>query len=412
MPVLLGVGAEQVVAAGHQPRLERARAWRRSRCAGWRCWPCWCRRRRRRAPRRARRTAVVPASSRAMAAADDAAADDGDVDDVGVGAPRHVVTSLLLCQNRFGQRACQRARCVCGPVGGPLRLVGVARASSRRRASARSSLGLERQPRAGRRAEGGGVRRRVDLDGDLAQVGLRLHQDGGAGQPAVDPQPGQRRAEVVADEVGQLGDLAAMPSSRARTKWPRPGAQRQPGERRRGRRVPPRRGQPGETRARTARRRCSAAARRRALRRLASSPSVDGPPHRGGGRVDLPVEAVRRVLDASRHATEVVRPDAERTGIARRVWASRKAPVPKVHLAVPGVEAGSRRAGRPAGRRSARRPEASAPKTAVLADDLVAGRRSRGSRSPVEAEQAEQLGRPRRPRRGRAAATGWRSRRR
>ena len=41
--------------------------WRRSRCAGWRCSPCWCRRPRQDRLRRVRHWSSYPASSRAMA---------------------------------------------------------------------------------------------------------------------------------------------------------------------------------------------------------------------------------------------------------------------------------------------------------------------------------------------------------
>ena len=60
-------------------------------------------------------------------------------------------------------------------------------------------------------AERGRVRRRVHLDRCLQQVGLGLHQQPRAGEPAVDAQPGQRRAEVVAGRACQPGDLCRDP---------------------------------------------------------------------------------------------------------------------------------------------------------------------------------------------------------
>ena len=64
-------------------------------------------------------------------------------------------------------------------------------------------------------AERGGVRRRVHLDRGLQQVGLGLQQQRAAGQPAVDPQPRQRRRRGRARRPGRAARPApAIPRSR------------------------------------------------------------------------------------------------------------------------------------------------------------------------------------------------------
>ena len=102
----------------------------------------------------------------------------------------------------------------------------------------------------------------------------------------------------------------------------------------------------------------------------------------------------------------MVRPAPDRGALAP-AFASRNAPVPKVHLASPGLRQPS--ASSAACWSTISPPTAAgAPNAAVVADHLVAaddarqvGRRAARTDRPAR--------RPRRPRRGRAAASGWRS---
>jgi hypothetical protein len=98
------------------------------------------------------------------------------------------------------------------------------------------------------RAQGGGVRGRIELDGELGEVGHGLHQGAGAGQPAVDPQGPQRLAEVTADDVGDLGDLGGDAFQDGDHQVFRAGGQGDAGERGGGVRAPPGRGEPGQRR--------------------------------------------------------------------------------------------------------------------------------------------------------------------
>ena len=180
------------------------------------------------------------------------------------------------------------------------------------------------------------------------------------------------------------------------------GGQRHPGERCGGVRAPPRRGQPGQRRARTGAAGVVGGRRRRGRRGAAISPRSLDPADRRGGGVDLPVDAV----GVWRRAAARPPSRSGRRWAARRVvpvLASRNAPVPKVHLAVPGRQAalGEQRGllvdDQPADRRRRRRRRRWCRRRRRW-------RRSSGSRSPVEPEQVQQLGRPRRRCRGRVSS--------
>ena len=142
------------------------------------------------------------------------------------------------------------------------------------------------------------MRGRVDLDGDAGQVGLGLHEDGGSGQAAVDPKTGQRLAEIVGDQLSQGGNLGGDAFQQGPHQMSAPAAQGHAGEGCGGLRVPPGGRETGQRRYAQ---HAAAAVPCRGRDRVelvggGHQTEVDGPPHRRGGGVDLPVDAVGSAL--------------------------------------------------------------------------------------------------------------------
>ena len=187
----------------------------------------------------------VPASSRAIAAptmpAPMTATSYGDA------LSRHQPRLALGARPAAAR---QRAEMLGRAVGRPARLedlVGLPVADGVGHRAGRRSSASRAQAAA---PSGGGVRGGVDLDRQLREVGLRLHEGARPGQPAVDPQPRQRRGRgrsaTSAASVADLGGDAL--AAAARTRWPRPLLSVIPVNDARGLRVPPRGGQTGEGR--------------------------------------------------------------------------------------------------------------------------------------------------------------------
>ena len=200
-----------------------------------------------------------------------------------------------------------------------------------------------------------------------------------------------RGAEVGADQGDQLGDLGGDALQDRENQVSGPGGERQPGERARGVRAPPGRGEPGQRRDAEHAVSVGGGETVQVLRRRRSAParSSSAPPRR---RCRPGRRGSRSSPSAVRQATEVVSPWADRTAVSP-VLASRKAPVPKVHLAVPGRGI-PRPAAPPAGRRPARRPD----RRRRTPWSCRRSRRSATMRGTVSSDQPEQLEQLRIPR--------------
>ena len=134
---------------------------------------------------------------------------------------------------------------------GPVRRTSAARRSrpglQPATASAAARPGRAPAGRPRRRRAAVACARGVDLDRELGEVGLGLHEDPRPGEPAVDPQPGQRLPEVGADERRQRPRPGRRcPPGRRGTRCPRPVDSVMPVNDAVAAESPPRRGQPGQ----------------------------------------------------------------------------------------------------------------------------------------------------------------------
>ena len=197
---------------------------------------------------------------------------------------------------------------------------------------------------------------------------------------------------------------AAMPSQHrahemARAWWPARARRRSPW-RRIATTARPVRPAPG----RRARRHCRLLATASSSRADDDQAELGEPAHRRGRGVDLAVEAVRRALRV-RQATDVVRPFAER-GAGSPVLASRNAPVPKVHLALPTSRQPS--ASSAACWSTMKPATGTSPTEGVVVPTISSQETRRGSRSPPSPNRRPAARRPSRLRRVRGSASGWR----
>ena len=206
---------------------------------------------------------------------DDAGADD---DDVVRRVSRSRRSLVAIGGRRRGLR--QRRTEFGGAVGVPDRLVGRRRRPAARPRRAVPCRGRRLRSAERRRAERGGVRRRVDVDGHLQRGRRRPASAPRPGQTAVDAQPRSAAAPSVGRHAGhQLGHLGgdalqhgAAPGGRDRVDSV------MPGEASRSRRIATTARRARRARARTARRRC------RPPRRASRSSAPEISPSRGSQR--------------------------------------------------------------------------------------------------------------------------------
>lgn len=159
-----------------------------------------------------------------------------------------------------------------------------------------AQAGFRAEPGQRAHPECGRIRQRGHLDGALQQVGLGLHEQGRAGQAAVDAEDFERVAEVRRGGVRQRHHLGGQPLAERAHQVPGPGVQAQSGEGPAQVAAPPGGGEPGEGRYEG-----DAAAVGHGPAHgveVGGAPDdaeVGEPADGGGGRVHLAVEAVAGV---------------------------------------------------------------------------------------------------------------------